>query len=160
MGLFVNESYDTVMRHVDQCKLTAVQLHGQEPPDMIARLVGQNLRVVKALFQNREPQFAAASTFAANGYLLECGKGRLPGGNAETWDWHAAANVIRNHPVILAGGLDPLNVAAAIKAANPDAVDVSSGVESKPGVKDRDKIRLFVEAVRAVDIPPPLRRIF
>jgi len=160
VGLFVDETYDTVMRHVEGCGLTAVQLHGVETPEMVARLVDHKVRVIKALFQVREPQFAAAATYAAHGYLLECGRSLLPGGNAETWNWQTAMDVARKHPVILAGGLAPDNVGPAIVQAAPDAVDVSSGVESTPGVKDHDKIRLFVEAVATADVGRPLRRIF
>jgi phosphoribosylanthranilate isomerase len=160
VGLFVDESYDTVMRNVERCGLTAVQLHGVETPGMVTRLMANHLRVVKALFQTREPLFESAAAFDAHGYVLECGKGRLPGGNAETWNWRAALDVARQHPVVLAGGLDPDNVASAIAQAAPDAVDVSSGVESEPGVKAHEKIGMFVETVRAVDIPRPPRRIF
>lgn len=160
VGLFVNDTYDTVMRHVETCGLNAVQLHGTEPPDMVARLAANNLQVIKALFQTREPYFESAGTYAAHGYVLECGQGRLPGGNAKTWDWQAAVEISQKHPVILAGGLSPQNVASVIEAAAPDAVDVSSGVEAKPGIKDKEKIRMFVEIVNAAHIRRPLRQIF
>jgi phosphoribosylanthranilate isomerase/indole-3-glycerol phosphate synthase/phosphoribosylanthranilate isomerase len=160
VGLFVNPTYDTVIRHVNACGLTAVQLHGGEPPELVARLVAQKMTVIKALFQTREPLFEAINTYAAHGYLLECGRGRLPGGNAKTWDWRAAAALAADNPVVLAGGLNPENVGSAIEQAMPDAVDVSSGVESAPGVKDHARIRLFVESAAASDVQRPLRRVF
>jgi phosphoribosylanthranilate isomerase/indole-3-glycerol phosphate synthase/phosphoribosylanthranilate isomerase len=160
VGLFVNPTYDTVIRHANACGLRAVQLHGGEPPDLVSRLAARELRVIKALFQTREPLFEAINTYAAHGYLLECGRGRLPGGNAKTWDWLAAAALAADKPVVLAGGLNPENVGSAIEQAKPDAVDVSSGVESAPGVKDPARIRLFVESAAASDVQRPLRRVF
>ena len=160
VGLFVDQGYDAIMRHVERCHLTAVQLHGSESPDLVTKLRARGLRVVKALFQSRDPLFSRASAYSADGFLLECGKGRMPGGNAEIWDWQAAANMASQVPVVLAGGLNPENVGAAIGQALPDAVDVSSGVESAPGVKNHAKIRMFVKAARACDTRQPLRRIF
>ncbi len=72
-----------------------------------------------------------------------------PGGHGHTFDWSLLANVKRGKPVMLSGGINPANVAQAIEAVRPDAVDVSSGVESAPGVKDRDKILAFVRAARS-----------
>ena len=75
-----------------------------------------------------------------------------PGGHGHTFDWSLLANVKRGKPVMLSGGINPANVAQAIEAVRPDAVDVSSGVESAPGVKDRDKILAFVRAARSAAI--------
>jgi len=86
--------------------------------------------------------------------------GRASGGNAMTWDWKEAAGFGDTHPFILAGGLDPQNVAAAIKSARPDAVDVSSGVEASPGKKDLIKIKEFINAVTHCRSHSPIRRIF
>ena len=160
VGLFVDRSYDAIMQHIEQCRLTAVQLHGSESPALVSDLRARGLRVIKALFQSRDPRFSAVSAYSADGYLLECGKGRLPGGNAESWDWQAAADTATRVPVVLAGGLNPENVGSAIRLALPDAVDVSSGVESAPGLKDHTRIRLFVEAARAAEVGRSLGRIF
>ena len=115
--------------------------------------------VLKALFHEKEPSLQQAATYKASAFLLECGTGRLPGGNARAWDWAAAEQVNRDRPVVLAGGLTASNVARAIRLGKPDAVDVSSGVETVPGVKDMQKVAAFITAVEQTEIdyhPKPL----
>jgi phosphoribosylanthranilate isomerase len=82
-----------------------------------------------------------------SGRRQTCGKTGLPGGTGENWDWELAAQRSSQVPLIVSGGLDPENVGEAIAAASPFAVDVASGVESEPGVKDPEKVRSFMEAV-------------
>jgi phosphoribosylanthranilate isomerase len=160
VGVFVDETYDTIMRSAEDCFLQAVQLHGQEPPVLIRRLRRNNLTVIKALFHAREPFFKEAAAYDASAFLLECGHGRLPGGNAAAWQWQTARNIERPKPVILAGGLTPANVSTAIRRGLPDAVDVSSGVESTPGRKQSTRIKSFIEAVAASVNQTATRRIF
>jgi phosphoribosylanthranilate isomerase len=92
--------------------------------------------------------------------LIECGKGKLPGGNAMTWNWGEAKPFGEKYPLVLAGGLSPDNVSEAIAASQPDAVDVSSGVESDPGRKDLHKVELFINAVSRCGAGRKTRRIF
>ena len=160
VGVFVDETYDTIMRSAEDCFLQAVQLHGQEPPDLIRRLRRHNLMVIKALFQTRAPFLKEAAAYDASAFLLECGRGRLPGGNAAAWPWQTARNLERRKPVILAGGLTPANVSTAIRRGMPDAVDVSSGVESVPGRKNPTQIKSFINAVAASGNHIATRRIF
>lgn len=148
VGVFVNEDVTTVMRKVRDCELTAVQLHGKESPEMVAELVAQGVRVIKALFANGRPGLGEAGRYGVGAYLVECAGGVLPGGNARAWDWGMARELAQSHPTILAGGLTPLNVAQAIRDACPDAVDVSSGVEALPGRKDLEKVEIFLRQVR------------
>jgi phosphoribosylanthranilate isomerase len=145
--VFVNASYRAVMDVVQFCDLPIVQLHGQEPPQQVQRLRDAGLVVWKALFHRQQPFFDQAGDYNASAFLLECGTGRLPGGNARTWDWAAAAKMKRSRPVVLAGGLDADNIPRAIRLGRPDAVDVSSGVELTPGVKDMQKVSAFIKAV-------------
>ncbi len=147
VGVFVNESFSNIMKRVELCRLNAVQLHGRESPDFARRLMKENLLVIKALFTGKEPSFETAGNYGTSAFLLECGKGRLPGGNALVWDYKAAQGFGNNYPFILAGGLDPENVREAVAACSPDALDVSSGVESSPGRKDLAKVKRFMEAV-------------
>ena len=147
VGVFVNASYRAVMDVVQFCDLPIVQLHGQEPPQQVQRLRDAGLVVWKALFHRKQPFFDQAGDYNASAFLLECGTGRLPGGNARTWDWAAAAKMKRSRPVVLAGGLDADNIPRAIRLGKPDAVDVSSGVELTPGVKDMQKVSAFIKAV-------------
>lgn len=160
VGVFVDESYDTIMRIVNACRLTAVQLHGQESPQRVQRLRRENLLVIKALFSARDPGIKKADAYDPTAYLVECGRGMLPGGNARAWNWKEAAPFAATHPCILAGGLSPVNVEEAIAAALPDAVDVSSGVESAPGRKDISEVEHFITAVARCTLKKHIRSIF
>ena len=145
------------------CGFGTVQLHGRETPQKVARLTQAGLRVVKALFTNRPPDVTQASRYeAAAAFLVECGAGRLPGGNALAWDWTLPADLFQKQPVILAGGLTPDNIRQALRIARPDAVDVSSGVEAAPGRKDLEKVKAFMAAVNGSpeDNQSPLGRSF
>lgn len=160
VGVFVNEDLGVIMRKVDSCRLRAVQLHGQEPPNLVESLRREGVTVIKTLFANTAPSFDSAASYHASAYLAECAGGKLPGGNAIAWDWGAALVVSRAYPMVLAGGLNQLNVVSALEAAEPDAVDVSSSVESTPGRKDIDKVLRFLEAVRSRGPSKTLRKIF
>jgi phosphoribosylanthranilate isomerase len=160
VGVFVNESYETIISAVSACGLSAVQLHGQEPPELVKKLSNHNFNVIKCLYLKGSPAIDAAASYNTGSFLLECSAGKLPGGNAMTWDWSGAREFAQNHPTIIAGGLNPENIAEAIRAALPDAVDVSSGVEALPGRKDRNMVRDFINAVHLNPIEKPIRRIF
>ncbi|THB80514.1 MAG: phosphoribosylanthranilate isomerase [Desulfobacteraceae bacterium] len=149
-GVFVDENFESIMATVQTCGLSAVQLHGQEPPELVTRLQQENLMVIKALFAAKAPFLSRVSEYDhANFLLIEYGTGILPGGNAESWDYHISKGIHTTAPVILAGGLNPENIAGVIQKVGPFGVDVSSGVESSPGVKDLDKIRGFIKNARA-----------
>jgi phosphoribosylanthranilate isomerase len=160
VGVFVDETYETMMRYAEDCQLQAVQLHGRESPALVRRLRRHNLTVIKTLFHTRKPFFKEATDYDASAFLLEWGRGRLPGGNAASWPWQDACAVGLDKPIILAGGLTPANVSTAIRLGLPDAVDVSSGVESVPGRKNQTKINSFIQAVAASDNPAATRRVF
>jgi len=160
VGVLVNESFATIMGKVERCGLKAVQLHGHESPDLVERLVREGVTVIKALFVNGAPALADAQSYRPSAFLVECAGGPLPGGNAMAWDWSAASGLSEKHPVILAGGLNPGNVADALRAASPDAVDVSSGVEASPGRKDLDKVKFFLEAVFRTGCARETRSVF
>lgn len=158
VGVFVNVETDAIVACIQHCGLKAVQLHGNEPPDQVAQLQRSGVQVIKALFLEKEPRFARAAQYSADAFLLECGVGRLPGGNARRWDWSEAAE-LEAETTILAGGLAPDNVARAAALARPDAVDVSSGVESAPGRKDMKKVEAFIAAARGA-AGRPTRKLF
>ena len=154
IGVFVDADHDTIMETVTRCGLTGVQLHGSEPPELSRRLLENGLLVIKALFTDRPPFLKEAEHFplseAGTAFLVESGTGRLPGGTGISWDWQTVRGFGQRYPMILAGGLSPTNVVGAIAEAAPAAVDVSSGVESAPGKKDYDKVRIFIQAVHAL----------
>lgn len=149
VGVFVDAPPEIVLRAAGTAGLTAVQLHGCEPPEVVERLCREGLFVIKALFAERSPGLERAADYAPAAILVECGQGPLPGGNAQAWDWGVASGIGLKHPLILAGGLTPANAAQAVGAALPDAVDVSSGVETAPGRKDLSKVQAFIRAATA-----------
>ena len=160
VGVFVNETFSNIMEIVQYCKLKAVQLHGDESPKLVNKLRKENIIVIKALFTNKKPFLKDISDYNASAYLVECGKGILPGGNAEAWNWEEAREAGMKYPLILAGGIDRNNVSKAVAAGLPDAVDISSGVEFYPGRKDPEKVKSFIKAVSECNLPGKTRKIF
>jgi len=160
VGVFVDEPFSKIMQKIERCELKAVQLHGRESPELVDELRQAGILVIKAIFVNGTPSLGMIGSFTASAYLVECAGGALPGGNALAWDWSAAVGVSARQPVILAGGLNPDNISRAIGEALPDAVDVSSGVESSPGRKDIEKVKRLLEAVAFTDCPRKPRSIF
>jgi len=160
VGVFVDEPHDVIMQRVTACGLTFVQLHGTETPELVIQLQSSGVRVIKSLFSNRPPNLQAASRFSADAYLAECGTGPLPGGNAKTWNYADALGIKQSYPLMLAGGLSLDTVSNAIQLTSPDAVDVSSGVETHPGTKDIGLVEHFMQAVINSKTTNPLRRIF
>ncbi len=160
IGVFVNETADAILEIAEKSELTGVQLHGQEPPEVIQKLEANGLTVIKGLYLKGEPSITEVAQYEADAYLIECAKGILPGGNAMAWNWQEASGFGDKHAFILAGGLEPENVSTAIEDARPHAVDVSSGVEISPGNKDVNKVRAFVDAVHQLKCHYPIRRIF
>ncbi len=149
-GVFVNESISFIMERVDKCNLRAVQLHGQESPEFVKRLANENLLVIKAVFAVKKPFFSDAFLYTAASFcLVEYGKGIIPGGNAEVWDYGLSAGLPPQTPLMLAGGLSCENIKQAISLASPTAVDVSSGVEKGYGFKDIEKVKSFIRLVRS-----------
>ena len=152
-GVFVDETYDTIMQTVSACGLEIVQLHGAETPELADRLSAQNLVVTKAFFAARPPKLCDTEKYpSADFCLAEYGKGILPGGNAETWDYNQALDMAKKVRLMLAGGLTCENVADAVSRIRPHAVDVSSGVEKTKGIKDIAKVKAFIRAAKSVSI--------
>jgi phosphoribosylanthranilate isomerase len=132
-----------------------LQLHGRESPERVAAVRKRyGVGTCKVIGVSTATDLVAAGLYrhAADWLLLDAkppkDAGR-PGGNGVSFDWTLLDRLDRTLPFMLSGGLDPANVAEAIRVGRPDGVDVSSGVEDSPGVKNPDKIRAFVEAARA-----------
>jgi phosphoribosylanthranilate isomerase len=144
VGVFVNESVDGIRRVVAATGLTAVQLHGDEPPAYADALPWPLFRSVSV--------DSAAGVCDAWGpeatLLLDAADSTQRGGTGRTVDWARAAVLARGRRVVLAGGLTPQNVAEAIATVRPYGVDVSSGVEEAPGVKDFSKVTEFLANAR------------
>lgn len=157
VGVFVDADADTVNRTADAAGFELVQLHGDEPPALcraVERPVIKALRVAEET--TAEALLAEVERYAevADYLLLDTDRGGRFGGTGEAFDWSVAREVAQGLPMFLAGGLTPENVGAAVEAVRPFAVDVSSGVEQAPGVKDFDRLADFFDAlapVRAAD---------
>ena len=145
VGVFVNETSDKVNRIAEQCRLTAVQLHGEESPALCRRV---KRKIIKAFRVKNASSLKNISTYDVSGFLLDSYNDESRGGTGQLFDWNLALRVKKQGPVILAGGLNPYNVYTAIHRVQPYGVDVCSGVESSPGVKESKKIKEFIKSVR------------
>ena len=147
IGVFVDMPADEVARIVDEARLDGVQLHGDEPPDRYRHL---KARLIKAVTLDSDMDVKAAATLPAHVTVLIDAIDRVRrGGTGKVADWRNAAALASQRPAILAGGLTAANVGDAIRQVRPWAVDVSSGVESAPGVKSRERLEAFFAAVNA-----------
>lgn len=145
VGVFVNETSDRVNRIAEQCKLTAIQLHGDESPAFCRRI---KRRVIKAFRVKDTNSFKGMADYDVSGFLLDSYNEESKGGTGKTFDWNLALRAKKQGPIILAGGLNPYNVYTAIHRVKPYGVDVCSGVERSPGIKDSVKIDEFIKSVR------------
>ena len=152
VGVFVNPTLDELARAADAIGLTSVQLHGDEGPSFCAEAARRTgCKVIKAARVRSGADIQALVRFHTDYHLLDSHVAGRRGGSGETFDWGLARTHRGPAPVILSGGLKPDNVAEAIAAVQPFAVDVASGVEAAPGRKDPAKLRAFAEAVRNAD---------
>lgn len=149
-GVFVNEPIEFVLRARNISGINLAQLHGEEPPELVAR-IAERMVTIKVFRVSPQFRVTALKRYkAADAYLLDGFSPRLRGGTGRTVDWRLARRAGRFGPIVLAGGLNPENITEAIRKARPAAVDVNSGVESAPGRKDVKKLRAFFEAVETV----------
>jgi len=144
VGVFVNEPVDAIRQVVERARLTAVQLHGDEPPAYADAL---DWPVIRAISVNDIDE-ASEAWSPDTALLVDNIDPVRRGGTGAAIDWSQAAVIAQKRRVVLAGGLTPDNVASAIRAVRPYGVDVSSGVESAPGVKDFDKVAQFIANAR------------
>ncbi len=141
VGLFVNEEPRRVEEIVRYCGLDVVQLHGDEPP---SDCLIPGCRVIKALRVRDASSLRGMEDFPVSALLLDAWVEGEYGGTGERCSWELAADAAARMTVILAGGLNPGNVLTAVRAVKPYGVDVSSGVEASPGVKDPDLVSAFI----------------
>lgn len=142
VGLFVNETPETVNQISRFCRLGLVQLHGDETPECCRQI---EQRTIKAFRVRGLTCLDPIADFRLSGCLLDAYSPSFYGGTGTSFNWEIAREAVRrSHRIVLAGGLTPDNVAEAIRQVGPYAVDVSSGVESTPGKKDADKVRQFI----------------
>jgi phosphoribosylanthranilate isomerase len=147
-GVFVNAPLDEVAAVADGLGLTMVQLHGDEGPSFCAEVARRTgAKVMKAARVRTGADVTALAKFHTDFHLLDAHQAGRYGGTGETFDWQLVTQRRSDIPLVLSGGLTPDNVADAIRATSPYAVDTASGTEARPGVKDPEKLRAFAAAV-------------
>ncbi len=148
VGVFVNASSDDIMRTLTECGLDLAQLSGNEPPEACAALGGKGFKAFHGVPAKDVERYART---AAPAFLVDGHASGAYGGTGISADWSACAKLSRDYPLLLAGGLKPDNVSQAIEQVRPWGVDVASGVESEPGIKDAEKVRAFLQAARLAE---------
>ena len=144
VGVFVNATLDELARAAEDESLAMLQLHGDEGPDFCreaARRTG--CKVIKGVRVRSAADVRGAEAFRTDYHLFDAHRPEKPGGTGESFDWELVGARRSEVPAILAGGLRPDNVAEAISVARPNAVDVASGIEAAPGVKDHELMAAF-----------------
>lgn len=148
VGVFADQDIDAVNAYAEAARLDIVQLSGDERPEFVAKVAKP---VIKALHigpgTTADEVAERAAEYRCAGFLLDTAKAGTRGGTGEPFDWSVAAEVARQFPFLLAGGLTPENVARAVGQVSPWGVDVSSGVETA-GVKDPERVRAFIRAAK------------
>lgn len=151
VGVFVNEyDIESVKNTARLCSLNVLQLHGGESPEYCARLAEWS--VIKALRVSDAFDPEHARDFPVSAVLLDAFDPDAYGGTGRLFDWSRAVAAKQYARVILAGGLTPENVHSAVKMVKPYAVDVTSGVESKPGLKDKQLMRAFMHEIERIRV--------
>ena len=153
VGVFVNSSLEAIADVNERVGLTLVQLHGDEGPSFCAEVARRTgARTIKAAAVRGAATLQDLARFHTDFHLLDGYAEGMRGGTGERFDWSLVAGRRSKVPLILSGGLDPDNVGEAIVATRPYAVDVATGVESSPGVKDHKQLRAFIEAAAGVTV--------
>jgi phosphoribosylanthranilate isomerase len=151
VGIFVNASPAEVTALCKFVKLDVAQLHGDETPEAVAE-IARVLHVFKAFRVGPEFRLGTLDAYpGAFAFLFDAEDTGQYGGTGHSTDWDVAQQAVEGRRIILAGGLKVENVAAAVRIVRPYAVDVASGIESKPGIKDHGRLREFVQEVRRAE---------
>ncbi len=147
VGVFVDEDLDSVRQIAALCRLDCVQLHGNEPPDYCKAL---GLDVLKAIRVKDTQTIKTMADYegCVKGFVLDTYVKGQHGGTGRTFDWSLAREARKYGSIILSGGLTAEDVVKAVSEVRPYGLDVSSGVESAPGIKDHEKMRRFVQQAR------------
>ncbi len=149
VGVFVDADERTIRNAIEVCALSILQFHGGESPEFCARFAP--LKVWKGFRVSDVSVLETMPGFATEAWLLDAAVPGQLGGSGQRFDWELAVRAkALGRPIVLAGGLTPENVGEAVERVRPFAVDVSSGVESAPGVKDAGKMRAFVRAAKGI----------
>lgn len=148
VGVFVDEKVPAVKRIAGLCGLDMLQFHGKESPGYCKEFKGY--KVIKAIRIGRKEDLDCVSEYRTFAYLFDSFSKTAQGGTGNKFNWKILAQAVKIKPVVfISGGLTCKNVSSAIKLLKPDWVDVSSSLESEPGKKDHNKIKKFIQSVKA-----------
>jgi len=150
VGVFVNESVTEVKRIVEYCGLDMIQLHGDESPAYCREFPAS--QVIKAVQLKNDDDFNQASGYDVAAILVDSRHAGLYGGTGKKANWELACRIKNKKPLILSGGLNEGNIAEAIKAVTPNALDINSGVELRPGKKDHAKLARIFDIIQHADV--------
>lgn len=151
VGVFVNQPRELSLRLISEGMIDVVQLHGDEDPEAAAIFSDAGIKVIKAIGVKTPADIERVGGFEVDAILLDAHAPVVFGGTGETFDWSLALdfkNRFPNTAMILAGGITPQNAAMAISQVKPAALDIASGAEVSPGVKDFTKVRQLLDACR------------
>lgn len=146
VGVFVNSDYETLARTAETAGLSHLQLHGDEPPALVERLSAAGYQVIKALRLKAQTDLDKLQAYDCR-LLIDAAVPGIWGGSGQLADWELAAKAAQEHALLLAGGLTPANVSAAIDSVRPWGLDLSSGVEAAPGIKDPHLLQALFQAL-------------
>lgn len=147
VGIFVNREASEVERTAELCGLDLLQLHGDESPEYCRRFPPE--RVIKAVFPRTPEDLRALDAYDVRAFLVDFREAGRYGGTGKRADWTLAARLGKTHPLILAGGLCIENIGEALAAVAPGAVDINSGCERTPGIKDHDRMKQIISLIRS-----------
>ena len=148
VGVFVNKDVDKVNKISGDLNLDMVQLHGDESPEYCNQMIKPVIKVFKV---NNEFDPTVLNDYPVSAFLFDTYKKESYGGTGESFDWQSISNLNTEIPVILSGGLNAENILEGIEVVTPSAVDVNSGVESEPGVKDAEKVKYFFNRLENIE---------
>lgn len=146
VGVFVNREAEEVAQTVEDCGLDLIQLHGDESPEYCRWFPPE--RLIKAVFLRTPEDLRALDAYDVLAFLADFREAGRYGGTGKRADWSLAARLGKTHPLILAGGLCIENIGEAMAAVAPRAVDINSGCERTPGIKDHDRIKRIIGLIR------------
>lgn len=150
VGVFVNEPVRRILAVMREAMLDVVQLHGTETPEDAAKLLSAGVRsVIKVHHVGEDFSPKELGRYTVHAHVLETAS-HLAGGSGRTWDWSRLARTRFSTPIIVTGGLNPSNVQKAVRTLRPYAVDVSSGVEKRPGIKDPKLMENFIRHAKSI----------
>jgi phosphoribosylanthranilate isomerase len=148
VGVFVNRTREAVEQTVEACGLDLIQLHGDESPAYCRHFPPE--RVIKAVSPGTPEELRALDAYLVRALLIDARDAGRYGGTGKRCDWNLAAKIREGRPLILAGGLDANNIEEALAAVAPQAVDINSGCELAPGIKDHARMRLIIGTIRGM----------